>query len=158
MAWRMKLKLPKFKVTLIGEKNTHRSVPRGRNEGDSHLTTEDLSPSHSDERPDFYLEPSLPESVDDNQTGAGVSLHAIKQKAVTSAWDQVRTTLRRAAVENSAMPTDQCCIMCSEPATHRCTHCGAWAYYCANCFGSAHSTTNFFHVGEVWKVKRQYWL
>ena len=156
MAWRMKLKLPMFKLTQIGETSTHRSVPRGRKEANFHPGSQfTLSPSPTfdevtDEKADFHLEP--PELLHDSQNGPGVSLHAIKQKANVEAWDKVRTTLRRAAVESSALPINQSCMMCSDPATHRCTHCGASAYYCASCFSQAHTLTNVFHVGEIWKV------
>ena len=155
MAWRMKLKLPKFKVTQIGDTTTHRRLPRGRKEVESHLTTENLSPSYNpDVSPDFCLEQSLPDSADNShiEKDASTSLYAIKQKACTSAWEQIRAGLRNTIVEGSAMPANQCCMRCSDFATHRCTFCGSWAYYCSVCFESAHSVTNFFHVGEVWMV------
>ena len=30
--------------------------------------------------------------------------------------------------------------------------CAPWAYFCAKCFGDAHSKINIFQVGEVWEV------
>ena len=87
-----------------------------------------------------------PPDVNDD---AGPSLHAIKQKASAAAWNKVRATLQKAAIESSALPGGQSCILCGAPATHRCTSC---AYYCIDCFCQAHSLTNFFHVGEVWEV------
>ena len=153
MAWLMKLKLPKFKVTHIAESNTRRSLPRGRKEAGSGVFLEHDLPTHCDDaEPDFHLEPSVPESIDVSHTGAGVSLHAVKQKATTTAWESVRALLRGAAIESCAMPISQDCIRCANSATHRCTQCGAWAYYCASCFSQAHLLTNFFHVGKVWEV------
>ena len=59
-----------------------------------------------------------PELLHDSQTGAGVSLHAIKQANI-AAWDKVRTILQRAVVESSTLPINQSCMMYSDPATHR---------------------------------------
>ena len=151
MAWHMKLSLPKFKVTQIGDTKTHRNVPRGRREAGSAVN---LAPSPSDAAVD---ETDVPEHLEqslsvEREAGPTVSLHAIKQKASAAAWDQVWATLQKAAIESSALPSDQGCILCADPATHRCTHCGAWAYYCRSCYNQAHSMTNFFHVGEVWEV------
>ena len=154
MAWHMKLKLPNFiKVTQIGETTTCRDVPRGRIETGSTATaapscTVDTGASTEIGTPD--LDQYCP---DDFQCGPIVSLHTIKQKASTAAWDQVRAALQKAAIESSALPTDQGCILCANAATHRCTSCGAWAYYCTSCFIQAHSKANFFHVGEVWEVR-----
>ena len=151
MAWNMKLSLPKFKVTQIGDTKSHRNIPRGR-KGTTGLNP---SPFPSDtavdelNTPEFSLEESL---SNESEAGHSVSLHAIKQKASVAAWDQVRVILQRTAIESSALPIDQGCILCTDPATHRCTQCGAWAYYCSNCYSQAHSVTNFFHVGEVWEV------
>ena len=111
------------------------------------------SVSSDDEHDDKEME--LPPDGNDE---AGPSLHAIKQKASAAAWSQVRATLQKAAIESSALPCDQGCILCGAPATHRCTSCGAWAYYCIDCFRQAHSLTNFFHVGEVWVVSISTWV
>ena len=149
MAWHMKLKLPKFKVTQIGETTTHRSVPRGRRErgpelNQTCLLTSDIADANDLQQSNNVVEPS-----------GSASLYAIKQKASASAWDQMRQILRTTAIESCALPTDQGCILCTSSATHRCTHCGAWAYYCSHCFSQAHSLTNFFHVGEVWEVSNK---
>jgi hypothetical protein len=146
MAWRMKLSLPKFRVTQIGETKIHRNLPRGRKTAGSVCGVRPDSVSSDDEHDDKEME--LPPDGNDE---AGPSLHAIKQKASAAAWSQVRATLQKAAIESSALPCDQGCILCGAPATHRCTSCGAWAYYCIDCFRQAHSLTNFFHVGEVWE-------
>ena len=73
--------------------NWRHSLPRGRKEVESHLTTENLSPSYNpDVSPDFCLEQSLPDSADNShiEKDASTSLYAIKQKACTSAWEQIR--------------------------------------------------------------------
>lgn len=80
------------------------------------------------------------------------SLHAIKQKSNVSAWNNVREDLRRVAVECSAMPIDQECILCPSPAEYRCIECAAWAFYCSECFGKVHSKVGIFHTGEIWQV------
>ena len=36
-------------------------------------------------------------------------------------------------------PSGKGCMLCAAPATHRCTSCAAWAYYCIDCFHQAHS-------------------
>ena len=147
MAWHMKLSLPKFRVTQIGATTCHRNLPRGRKATGCVPTTSAL-PAVADDTPCVVTEDML----ESNEADPTASLHAIKQKASTAAWDQVRALLQKAAIESNALPSDQCCILCAAPATHRCTGCGAWAYYCTSCFGQAHSVANFFHVGEVWEV------
>ena len=150
----MKLSLPKFKVMQIGDTKSHRNIPRGR------ITTgSTVCPSHSKtdaavdempmDMPEFSLEQPL---SNEREATPSVSLHAIKQKASVAAWDQMRDVLLRTAIESSALPIDQKCILCTEPAIYRCTQCGAWAYYCKSCYSQAHSMTNIFHVGEVWEV------
>jgi hypothetical protein len=76
----MKLSLPKFKVTQIGDTKTHRNVPRGRREAGSAVN---LAPSLSDAAVD---ETDVPEHLEqslsvEREAGPTVSLHAIKQKA-----------------------------------------------------------------------------
>ena len=154
MAFCMKLKLPKFKVNQrIGAGiATRRDLPRGRKEttfteesqGGSSISDHD----HAGDIPHNESQLQQAPIVE----GADASLHTIKQKAVTAGWDDVRSSLLKAAVESSALPTSQCCIKCPNPATHRCIQCGALAYYCRTCFEEAHSVTNLFHVGEVWEV------
>ena len=151
----MKLKLPKFKVTHIGEKTTtHLTIPRGRTGAFGLNPASPLPPTDSQndtdddeiDTTDFDFEPNV--SIDD-LAEPSTSLHAIKEKA---SWDHIRSTLHRVAIESSALPSGEGYILCTDPATHRCTQCGAWAYYCTKCFAQAHSVTNFFHVGEVWEV------
>ena len=147
----MKLSLAKFKVTQIGDTTTHRNVPRGRKEAGCavNLACSPCDTAVDDDVPEIDLELNGSET---GPTAPSVSLHAIKQKASAAAWDQVRVTLQKAAIESSALPSDQGCILCANPATHRCIHCGAWVFYCRTCYTQAHSVANFFHVGEVWEV------
>lgn len=81
-----------------------------------------------------------------------VSLHAVKEQASARAWEDIRSLLCRAAVESSAMPEKQQCIMCIERALYRCCECGSNAYYCHKCFTEAHHKVNVLHVGEIWEV------
>ena len=159
MAWRMRLKLPSFQVTQrTGTGSTvRRNLPRGRKGncvgdeqlssggevGSSDLTTTDFSPMSIG---------TVTEDIQDCSSQPEVSLHAIKQKAATAAWTHVRPALLKAAVECSAMPVAQCCILCLESASYRCIQCAPWAYFCQNCFSEVHSKINFFHTGEVWEV------
>ena len=88
-----------------------------------------------------------------DHVGADISLHAVKEQASARAWQNMRLQLLRAAVESSAMPEKQLCIMCTERALYRCCECGSNAYYCEECFKKAH-TVNTFHVGEIWQVTK----
>ena len=96
------------------------------------------------------MEPTLQSSGD--SVGQNVSLYAVKQRASTAAWAQIRSVLLNTAVESSAMPSNQSCIMCPEAAVYRCVQCSPCVYYCHECFGQAHTTVNIFHTGEVWQV------
>ena len=151
----MRLKLPSFQVTQrTGTGSTvRRNLPRGR-KGDC-VGDEQLSPGGEVGSSDLTTLTSfdtVTEHIQDCSSQPEVSLHAIKQKAATAAWTQVRPALLKAAVECSAMPVAQCCILCLESASYRCIQCAPWAYFCQNCFGEVHSKINFFHTGEVWEV------
>ena len=89
-----------------------------------------------------------------------VSLHAIKQRTATEAWEHVCSTMLKAVVESNTMPADQCCINCSNCAIICCVQCAPWAFYCQKCFGVAHSRINIFHTGQVWEVLKthKFWL
>ena len=81
------------------------------------------------------------------------SLHEIREKASTEAWDSIRTALRDVAVECNSMPSGQKCILCSTLAEYRCIECAAWAFYCPECCGNAHQSVGIFHTGEIWQVR-----
>ena len=152
MAWSTKLKLPAFKVTQRSSSapTLLRKVPRGKSKGLNDVV-DSVEDPEEDEQLQFsqststHLEPS-------DCVGQNVSLHSVKERASASAWAQIRSLLRNAVVECSAMPSDQSCILCLEAAVYRCLQCGPCAYYCHGCFGRAHSITNIFHTGEVWQV------
>ena len=50
--------------------------------------------------------------------GQNVSLHTVNQRSSTSAWAQIRPMLRKVAVECSAMPENQSCLICSKSALY----------------------------------------
>ena len=157
MAWRMRLKLPPFKVTQrTGAGVVNRSLPRGRKDSVPVKVSAGFETQKEEEeeqeKGDGLMEMVTDENSACQDESGAVSLHAIKQKAATEAWSHVRSALLKAAVESSAMPADQCCINCYDSATHRCLQCGPLAYYCYECFVAAHSRVNFFHTGEIWKV------
>ena len=87
--------------------------------------------------------------------GQNVSLHTVNQRSSTSAWAQIRPMLRKVAVECSAMPENQSCLICSKSALYRCLQCGANAYYCRECYNQVHCAVNMFHVGEIWQVRKE---
>ena len=158
----MNLKLPVFKVTERSPSGVvHRNVPRGkksvdrgRNDDSSVAKEADCVLDPPDSDPSFtepILEPSLDDVGDDDKN---VSLYMIKQKASTSAWASIRQGLLKTAVENSAMPINQQCIMCCCEAVYRCVQCLPCGYYCHDCFGQAHMKVNIFHTGEVWQVNK----
>ena len=60
------------------------------------------------------------------------------------------------AVESSAMPVDQTCLLCSELAVFRCQECGSSIYYCYQCFSKQHEKVNIFYTAEKWKVILMY--
>ena len=149
-------KLPSFKVTqkVRGGRTVHRTVPRGgviqdAHDRDSSTSKADAVMEDGDDQPTEVIE----STVDVDHVGADISLHAIREQASARAWQEIRPQLLRAAVEASAMPQTQVCIMCTERALYRCCECGSNAYYCQECFKKAHSKVNVFHVGEIWQVK-----
>lgn len=162
MALRMKLKLPSLCVTQISTAGevTHRTIPRGCiQQGESELLDSEDGPRPND---------GVPRVIDgvhpndgDQQAASNVSggfdnlpsLHEIARKSAIESWRKVRPSLLQAAIENSAMPPSQACMMCCvNEASYRCLQCGPRIFFCHHCFGDAHSTTNLFHTGEVWEV------
>ena len=156
----MHIKLPAFKVTqrTRGGVLHHCSIPRGRTVTKPPDTNEDRHSDVKEEDSAVQTDSEVIQldSVDafceGKNTQPNVSLHAIKQRAATEAWEHVRSTMLKAVVESNAMPADQCCINCSNCATIRCAQCAPWAFYCQKCFAAAHSRINIFHTGQVWEV------
>ena len=129
MAWRMKVKLPVFKVTQRSLSGlVSRNIPRGKNTTSSSCgddTSDPLVEAGTCEGDPFVsssfipMEPTLQSSGD--SVGQNVSLYAVKQRASTAAWAQIRLVLLNTAVESSAMPRNQSCIMCPEAAVGVCS-------------------------------------
>lgn len=171
MAWRMKQKLPAFKVTQRSPGNViRRNVARGKGivrvgiKDESSIIEEGADPpgttasglGETDPEPDLLTDHTTGTELSPLDFGDNVSLHYIKQKASTSAWGNIRQGLLKAAVESSAMPVNQCCVMCTKEASYRCIQCSSCAYYCHECFGLAHTKVNIFHTGEIWQVNEPF--
>ena len=114
MAWRMKVKLPVFKVTQRSSSGlVSRNIPRRQNTTSSSCgddTNDPLVEAGTCEGDPFVsssfmpMEPTLQSSGD--SVGQNVSLYAVKQRASTAAWAQIRSVLLNTAVESSAMPSN----------------------------------------------------
>ena len=103
------------------------NIPRGKNTTSSSCgddTSDPLVEAGTCEGDPFVsssfmpMEPTLQSSGD--SVGQNVSLYAVKQRASTAAWAQIRSVLLNTVVESSAMPSNQSCIMCPEAAVYRC--------------------------------------
>ena len=82
------------------------------------------------------------------------SLHEIQTKASVRGWSKLRKEILLTAVECSAMPEGQICILCSEEAAvFRCQQCGPSVFYCEQCYRNQHEKANYFHTPEKWEVK-----
>ena len=147
------MKLPAFKVTQTTSSapTVHRHVPRGQFTAcnSQYIDASDCEvPSQHEESVDVErerMESDFSSHMD--CLGQSVSLHAVKQQVSACAWGQIRSVLRKAVVESSAMPKNQVCILCSKMALYRCIQCGPNSYYCCDCFGQAHKSVNIFHIG-----------
>ena len=158
--WRMKVKLPTFRVTqrITGARVIHRDVPRGRQNGKSVSSSHEEAVCSSSDRSDDDIDTQYVHDFEwpDGSTSTLTedseepSLHKIKQKANIRAWSEVREMIRRAPIQSSAMQDNQLCINCPMKACYRCLQCAATAYYCEKCFVEAHKKVNFFHTGERW--------
>ena len=81
------------------------------------------------------------------------TLHELQSKASVKGWSKLGMGMLLSAVNTSAMPSNQLCLVCCEPATLRCQQCGPLIHYCYECFSKQHEKVNFFHVPEKWEVK-----
>ena len=165
MATQMRMKLPSLKLTQRSTRGVvrHRTVPRGMTSCYSASPSEETR-SQTSESPEASIEDSDATSlVDDGESPmlnfddcdqdlGGPSLHSIKQKAATAAWEKNRVSILKTIIECNAMPSNQTCIMCASEAKYRCLQCASWAFFCSNCFADAHRSVNIFHVGEIWEV------
>ena len=167
MAWRMKLRLPRFKLTQRStgvEVIRRASVPRGREDTtkESALTEERESNTLPDSCPptpplardhaDLDILGDFEDQECSQPPTSLPSLHEVKQTANAVAWGKIRQDLLQAVTESNAMPIGQLCVICSDIAQYRCVRCGPVVYYCPQCFGNLHSKLNMFHTAEVWDV------
>lgn len=74
-----------------------------------------------------------------------------KLKAV-EAWEELRRSTLRAAVESMCLPDVLCCNCDENPAEVRCMQCGPTAFFCQHCTISLHKTVRLSHTPEIWKV------
>lgn len=154
MAWRMKLRLPSFKVTQRCTRGdvAQYSIPRGRKD----VKEVAMNDEETEAGPSWESPPSATPFPDleefETEQDSTPTLHEVKQAANVAAWENIRSRLLQAAIECSAMPVDVCCIICSGTAKYRCIHCGPTAYYCLSCLGDSHSKTNVLHGPDIWDV------
>lgn len=80
------------------------------------------------------------------------TLHELQRKASIKGWDKLRMRMLLTAVETSAMPSGQLCLLCCEPAVFRCQDCGPLIHYCYQCYCKQHKRANFLHTPEKWEV------
>ena len=107
----------------------------------------DQSPDHVD---DTLLQPIMVE--EDEDPSLEPTLHDLQSQASVAGWNKLRGQMLLTAVEFSAMPEGQICLICSEKATLRCQQCGPLVHYCHQCYLKQHERANFFHVPEKWEV------
>ena len=74
----------------------------------------------------------------------------LQSKASVKGWSKLRMGMLLSAVNTSAMPSNQLCLVCCEPATLRCQQCGPLIH---DCVSKQHEKVNFFHMPEKWEVK-----
>ena len=85
------------------------------------------------------------------------SLHVIKQKAATAAWEAIRSPLLNACVEINSFPSNQLCTYCNtNEARFRCHQCGPYTYFCFDCLKQNHTKTSVLHSPEESKVHGSY--
>lgn len=82
--------------------------------------------------------------------------HELRCLSSVEGWESIRDGLRKAVTESAAMPLDQRCVNCNEPASLRCQRCGPLGFYCSSCFGMLHCQVNVLHIPEKWEVKQCY--
>ena len=80
------------------------------------------------------------------------TLHELQSKAAVKGWSKLRMGMPLTAVETSAMPCNQNCLLCCEHTVFRCQQCGLLIYYCYNCY-SKQQKANFLHVPEKCEVQ-----
>ena len=62
----------------------------------------------------------------------------LQSKASIEGWGKLRNGMLLSGVNTSAMPCNQLCIICCEPAILQCQQCGPLVHYCRDCFLKQH--------------------
>ena len=76
-----------------------------------------------------------------------------RKEKLLEKWDEIRDKLVYCRIEQSCITENQPCTNCNEEiAEIRCLDCGYQSYFCQECAVLIHSTRNFFHCPEKWKV------
>ena len=148
-AFHRRLKLQTLKVTQRfpgGEesKDLHRGAT------DDGWTVSGTKQSHSQEEADSNQQQPRGEALSpvtnpDNLFYPGIldpysnsleepSHHELQSKASIGAWEALRSKVLSAVVESSAIPEEQMCLYCDNPAEFRCQRCGPVSFYCYTCY------------------------
>lgn len=78
---------------------------------------------------------------------------------VADAWEDLRKSTLRAAVESMCLPDGAQCCNCHEiPAEVRCVQCGPTVFLCQQCTISLHKTIRLSHTPEIWKGNLVYFF
>ncbi len=77
--------------------------------------------------------------------------HTRRKEKMAEKWNDLRCSVTKVMVEGFSLP-EAICSRCYTKANVRCVQCGPCAYYCEECGASAHRSSLFHHVPEVWKV------
>ena len=68
-------------------------------------------------------------------------------------WRMIQASMIDAAIEVSAIRSDQQCVTCHLNAKLRCIDCGTDQFFCLECATQLHSERNRLHFIEEWKVR-----
>ena len=151
MAFHKHFKLPPFNLTRrssagVHVQDLHRGVSPQRNLSDEgRCLDESEDPSRS-----IVVEPGI--CTHSQEQFDEPTLHELQSKASVKGWDILRRRMLSAAIESSAMPIGQLCLLCPALAVLRCQECGPLVHYCCDCFCKQHEKANLFHVAEKWEV------
>ena len=113
---------------------------------------EEASSQETQDNLDMDSGANLPLSQESGLSPNEPTDHQLHSQASVRGWEKLRMSMLLSAVESSAMPVDQTCLLCSKLAVFRCQECGPLIYYCYECFSKQHEKVNFFHIAEKWEV------
>ena len=130
MPFHKHLKLPPYKITKrcgaeVEVRSIHRSCSSPRAQAQESPVelgvTEEICSAEclvpfreSDAEPHSFSEPTE---------------HELQSKASVAGWNKLRKPLILTAIETSAMPVDQICLICGEIAVFCCQECGPLVYF-----------------------------